>query len=103
MIGNVLGPCMAAAALAAMGAAAAQQPYKIDHRVDATQTHHKFSSAIAPVLRVASGSVVEVMTNEATGGQLRLGSDANALKAVNWDLTHSLTGPVFVEGAKPGD
>jgi hypothetical protein len=90
MIGNLLGSSIVAAALTGMGTAAAQQPYEIDHRIGASQTHHKFSSAIVPVLRVGSGSVIEAMTNEATGGQLELGSDASALKAVNWDLTHSL-------------
>ena len=103
MIGNLLGSSIVAAVLTGMGAAAAQQPYEIDHRVEASQTHHKFSSAIVPVLRVASGSVIEAMTNEATGGQLELGSDASALRAVNWDLTHSLSGPIYVDGAKPGD
>ena len=33
-------------------------------------THNKFSSTIPPTLQVPSGSVIEVFTKEATGGQL---------------------------------
>lgn len=103
MLRNFLGSCIAAFIFAGQSAAQAQQPHTIDYRIDATRTHHKFSSAIPPVLRVPSGSVIEVQTNDATGGQLKLGSDVKALRAVNWDLTHSLTGPVYIEDARPGD
>ena len=69
----------------------------------AENTHNKFSRSIAPVLSVPSGAVVEVFTQEATGGQLKLGDGPEALAAVDWDLVHALTGPVYVEGAEPGD
>jgi len=67
------------------------------------QTHDKFSSAIAPVARVRSGAVVEAHTHEATGGQLSLRSTAADLETLDWDRIHTLTGPLYVEGASPGD
>ena len=67
------------------------------------QTHNKFSRAIEPVLRVPSGAVVEVETEEATDGQLTLDSTAEDLTRLDFDLIHPLTGPIYVEGADPGD
>ena len=45
-----------------------------DYVLTADQTHNKFSAAIPPVLTVPSGAVIEAYTQEATGGQLALGS-----------------------------
>ena len=69
----------------------------------AENTHARFSSAVPPVLTVPSGAVVEVFTKEATDGQLELGSTAADVVAVDFDPIHPLTGPVYVEGAQPGD
>ncbi|MDX1665607.1 MAG: acetamidase/formamidase family protein [Saprospiraceae bacterium] len=67
------------------------------------QTHNKFSSAIPPVLRVPSGAVIEVFTEEASDEQLEPGSEASAVENLDFDPIHPLTGPVFIEGAQPGD
>jgi hypothetical protein len=65
------------------------------------QTHHKFSRRIKLAVRVPSGSIVEAFTHEATGGQFDIRSTDPT--NVNTDLVHTLTGPVYVEGAKPRD
>jgi acetamidase/formamidase len=67
------------------------------------QTHNRWSSAIPPVLRVPSGAVIAVETEEASDAQLRPGSTAGDLANVSFDPIHPLTGPVYVEGADPGD
>lgn len=69
----------------------------------AEKTHNKFSRAIPPVLRVPSGAVVQVDTKEATDGQLNRDSDLEDLAALSFEPIHPLTGPVYVEGAQPGD
>ena len=74
-----------------------------DFRLSANQTHSKFSRSIEPAISVPSGSVVEVFTHEATGGQFDIDSSVDDLATVDMDLVHSLTGPVFVEGAEAGD
>lgn len=74
-----------------------------DFIVTADQTHNKFSSAIPPVVRVPDGSVIEVFTHEATGGQFNLESTEEAMHHVDMDKVHTITGPVYVEGAEPGD
>lgn len=67
------------------------------------QTHNKFSKKIAPVLRVPSGAVIETETEEASDKQVTLGSGVEDLTKMSFDLIHPLTGPVYVEGAQPGD
>lgn len=67
------------------------------------QTHTKFSRLIEPVVRVPSGSVIEAFTHECTGGQLHFNSTVEDAAKVDWDRIHTLTGPVYVEGAEPGD
>ena len=74
-----------------------------EYRLTKDQTHSRFSSAIEPALRVPSGAVVEVFTEEATDGQLGPDSEIVDLLGVDMDPVHPLTGPVYVEGAEPGD
>ncbi len=74
-----------------------------DFSLSASQTHSKFSRSIEPAVSVPSGSVVEAFTHEATGGQFDVNSSVDDLANVNMDMVHTLTGPVFVEDAEPGD
>lgn len=67
------------------------------------QTHNKFSSVIKPVLQVAPGAVIEAFTEEASDEQLKLDATLADLEKLSFDPIHPLTGPVYVEGAEPGD
>ena len=67
------------------------------------QTHNKFSSAIPPVIKVPSGAIVEVYTQEASDGQFQPGSTVADVANLDFEPIHPLTGPVYVEGASPGD
>lgn len=80
-----------------------QPKIEVDYRLDRTQTHNRWSSTIAPVLRVESGAVIEVLTEEASDGQLVPGTDASHVETLDFSPIHPLTGPVYVEGAMPGD
>jgi len=67
------------------------------------KTHNKFSRAISPALRVPSGAIVEVMTKEATDGQLTPDSTDEDVMKLDFEPIHPLTGPIYVEGAEAGD
>ena len=67
------------------------------------QTHNKFSSAIPPVLRVPSGAVIDAYTEDASDEQFHQHSTEASLDSLSFDPIHPLTGPVYVEGAMPGD
>lgn len=82
------------------GTQPARQP---DFTLTDDRTHNKFSRSIEPAISVPSGSIVEVFTHEATGGQFSQDATAEDLATVDMDRVHTLTGPVFVEGAEPGD
>lgn len=84
-------------------AAAAQDAPSPEYQLTKDQTHARFSAAIPPVLTVPSGAVIEVYTEEASDGQLTLDSDVSDVETIDFDPIHPLTGPVFVEGAEPGD
>lgn len=75
----------------------------VTHTLTKDQTHNRFSSSIPPVLTVTSGAVIEAFTEDASDEQFDLNSDLSALDSLDFDPIHPLTGPVYVEGAQPGD
>ncbi len=74
-----------------------------DFTLPAENTHARWSRTIPPVLTVPSGAVVEVFTQEATGGQISMESTVDAIADLDFDRIHALTGPIAVGGAEPGD
>lgn len=74
-----------------------------DFTITVDKNHDKFSNAIPFQIKVPDGSVVEAYTLEATGGQLNLNSTLEDFKEVDMDKVHTLTGPIYVEGAEVGD
>jgi acetamidase/formamidase len=111
--------CIAMTALvSALAAAAAAAPKT--HRLEATPAtvaYGYYWAEAAPVLRIASGDIIDVdtlLTNSPTGLARAGVPDAKiqaSLKAIVDQVTgdkkgpggHILTGPVHVEGAEPGD
>jgi acetamidase/formamidase len=82
------------------------------HRLIATpRTVHTgfFDSAIPPVLTIESGDTVVLTTMMLFDDQLRCGMTSEELAALRRSYTeqktgpHTLTGPIFVHGAEPGD
>jgi len=76
---------------------------EVQFRLARDQTHNKFSASIPPALTVPSGAVIEVETEEATDGQINVDSDVSSFDTMDFSKVHPLTGPVYVEGAEPGD
>ena len=75
----------------------------IDYTIKKDQTHNKFSSSIPPILTVKSGAIIEAFTEDASDEQLNLNSTVEDQNQLDFDLIHPLTGPVYVQDAKPGD
>src|SRR2546425_7026609 len=97
-----------------------QTPTPSVHRLEATPdtiAYGYYWSDAKPVLRIASGDIIDVdtlLTNSPTGLQRAGVADEkiqSSLKAIVSEVTgdrrgpggHILTGPVYVEGALPGD
>jgi formamidase len=64
--------------------------------------HNRWHPDIPPAVHISPGSFVELETLDAVDGQIRPGTKADDL-AVDLNRAHPLTGPVYVEGAEPGD
>jgi len=60
-----------------------------------------FSADQEPALRVASGETIRIRTKDCFGNQLQ--SPADGIDALDWDNVNPATGPIYVEGARPGD
>jgi len=98
-------PWIAAVAAAIMAGCSApqQESLRVDYRLDATKTHNRWNRDLAPVLRVQSGQTVAIETVDASDNQLSINSTAADIPNVSFDPIHPLTGPVYIEGAEPGD
>ncbi|MDZ4065163.1 MAG: acetamidase/formamidase family protein, partial [Coriobacteriia bacterium] len=60
-----------------------------------------FSPDVAPVLRIKQAEEVRLQTHDCFSGQLRTAADT--LETLDWSITNPATGPVYIEGTKPGD
>ncbi len=65
--------------------------------------HNRWHPDIAPTVRVSRGSTVEIETIDAMDRQIKPGMTGKDLLSVEMGRVHPLTGPVYVEGAEPGD
>lgn len=67
------------------------------------QSHLAWDKSIAPIARVASGAVVAFDMLDAAGGQITADSTVAAIDALDFSRVDQVNGPIFVEGAEPGD
>jgi formamidase len=65
--------------------------------------HNRWHPAIRPVLRIASGDSLVLQALDAMDGQLTMSSTAADVAAASLYRVHPMTGPVYVDGAEPGD
>lgn len=73
------------------------------HTIHARQHHLGWDHAFAPVLRAAPGDVLTFDTVDSSGGQIGPGATVATLAALDFGRLNPVTGPVFVDGAAPGD
>lgn len=73
------------------------------HCVDDPNCFNRYHPAIDAVARANPGDVIVFETRDALDSDLTLESTADDLAAVDLNLVHPMTGPVFIEGAVAGD
>jgi len=78
-------------------------PIKPDYTIHGDKCHYGWDRSIEPVLKVMPGSVVEIEAVDAGGGQITAGSTLEDVKNINFERVNPVTGPVYVDGAEPGD
>ena len=74
----------------------------MEHRIDPERIHHSWDNSLEPSLRVASGDTVHYDLLMAGHGQVH---EDSSFEDTSFDFAtlYNLLGPVFVEGAAPGD
>jgi acetamidase/formamidase len=65
--------------------------------------HCRWDAGLEPVLTVDPGDIVVFRCKEPAGGQFTPDSTVEILDSLDFDRIHTLTGPVAVAGAEPGD
>jgi formamidase len=65
--------------------------------------HNRWHEAIPPVVKVQPGDRVVMETRDAFDGQIKPGGNAEDVRRADLGPVHPLTGPIYVEGAEPGD
>jgi formamidase len=65
--------------------------------------HNRWHPDIPPLIRCDPGDEVILETRDAFDGQFGPDASLNVVAAPNLDLLHPLTGPVYINGAEPGD
>jgi formamidase len=65
--------------------------------------HNRWHPDIPPIVRAAPGDRVILETRDALDGQVTPQTTVAQVATINLDVVHPLTGPVYVEGAEPGD
>jgi acetamidase/formamidase len=73
------------------------------HRHTIHQYHLGWDNGLAPVIRIAPGESVEFAVVDASGGQLGAASTLDEVGRLDFAKVNPVTGPVFIEGAEPGD
>ncbi len=62
---------------------------------------YAFSPDLKPAARVRQGEEVVLETHDCFQGQIQ--TEQDSLVGLNWEHINPATGPVYIEGAKPGD
>ena len=65
--------------------------------------HFGWDNSFDPAERVAPGSTIEFECLDASGGQLTADSTLADVVKLDFGKVNPVTGPIYVEGAEPGD
>jgi acetamidase/formamidase len=73
------------------------------HHLPNTHTHDRWNSQLPPALEIASGDLLVMDCQDSSGSQMTPQSTVADFVAMDRSKIHTITGPVFVQGAEPGD
>src|SRR5271170_2208223 len=74
-----------------------------DLTLSAEPTHSRWNRALEPRLRIAPGDTVHLECLDSSGAQVHPAMNVAEFLKIDRGRIHALTGPIFVEGAEPGD
>ncbi len=77
--------------------------HKHTHTIHQHQSHFGWNRDNPPVVRIAPGESIEFHPVDSSGGQLTAESTLADIASLDFGKVNPVAGPVFVEGAEPGD
>jgi acetamidase/formamidase len=76
---------------------------KCNHTIHDHQCHHGWNNANIPALKIAPGESIGFNTVDASGGQITARSTVADLAQLDFGKVNPVCGPVYIDGAEPGD
>jgi acetamidase/formamidase len=73
------------------------------HTIHARHKHYGWDNSIVPVETIAPGTTLRFECNDAANGHFSPGSIAGDVATLDFSTVNPVTGPIFVDGAEPGD
>ena len=73
------------------------------YRITRKEFHYKWNRAHEPILRVNPGDTVRFDVNDVMSWQLTAKSNSSDLEHLDSEKLYPLAGPVYINGAEPGD
>ena len=74
-----------------------------EHCEQDTHCFNRYHPAIQPVARANPGDLIVVHTRDALDSNLTIDSEPKDLLAIDLNLIHPMTGPIYIEGSERGD
>lgn len=74
-----------------------------EHELSAEPAHSVWDRSLKPRLRIEPGSEVQIECVDASGGQVTPGMTTAEYLSIDRTRIHALTGPIWIDGAEPGD
>jgi formamidase len=71
--------------------------------IPSDHAHNRWHPGLEPVASVGPGEEITLETQDGLGGQLTRTSSHADVAGIDLSTPHPLSGPLFVEGAEPGD
>ena len=74
-----------------------------DYTIHGAQHHFGWDNALVPAERVEPGATILFHCHDSSAGQLGPSSSLADVVALDFGRINPVSGPIFVEGAEPGD
>lgn len=74
-----------------------------DYTIHRAHHHFGWENSITPAEHVSPGATIYFECLDSSGGQLTKNSTAADVKALDFGKINPVTGPIYIEGAEPGD
>jgi len=74
-----------------------------EYTIHGAQHHFGWDNSLPPVATVAPGSCIEFECQDSSAGQLTGGSTVADVEALDFAKINPVNGPVYIDGARPGD